>query len=176
MSAVVVGAAERDADADADADLGVPQEHRLRDGLHHPARDVLRLAEILEVLEQHRELVTTQPRHGVGAPHAATRAIRDRQQHVVAANVAQLVIDRLEAVDVREQDRDPAGPRSPRARAWFRRSVNSARLASRVSPSWKAWRRSSSCSRAFSRAMAASAAKVPREGHVRAPEGARPSG
>ena len=98
-------AAERDADADADADAGVAQQHRLGDGLHHPTGHVLRLVEVGEVLEQHRELVATQPGDGIGAPHAATQAVGDGEQHVVAPNMAELVVDRLEAVDIREQHR-----------------------------------------------------------------------
>ena len=99
-------AAERDADADADADLVSPRSTGSAIGLHHPARHVLRLVEVGEVLEQHRELVATQPGDGVRAPHAAAQAVRDGEQHVVAPDVAQLVVDRLEAVDVREQHRD----------------------------------------------------------------------
>ena len=85
--------------------LGVTEEHRLGDGLDHPAGDVLRLVQVDEVLQQHRELVATEPGDRVRAADAAAQAIGHGQQHVIAADMAQLVVHRLEAVDVREQHR-----------------------------------------------------------------------
>ena len=87
-------------------DLGVTEEHRLGDGLDHPAGHLLCLIEVGQVLQQHRELVATQPGDGVCASHAASQPVGHGQQDAIAADVAELVVHGLEAVDVREQHRD----------------------------------------------------------------------
>ena len=77
-----------------------------------------------------------EPGHEVVVARAPRQPPRRRAQQLVADRVAEAVVDRLEVVEVDEQDRDtaPAGLRRPRIR--IARSRNSARLASPVSGSW----------------------------------------
>ena len=56
-----------------------------------------------DVLEQDRELVAAEPRHGVAHAQRGAQARRDRLQHPVAGGVAERVVDRLEVVEVQEQ-------------------------------------------------------------------------
>ena len=61
-------------------------------------------------------------------------------EHLVAGGVAEAVVDRLEVVEVDEDDRRArAASRRARAAACRTRSANSARLARPVTGSWKAW-------------------------------------
>ena len=58
-----------------------------------------------DVLEQDRELVAGQPRDQVRFAHAGLQALRDFLEQVVAGQVAEAVVDHLEAVDVQVQQR-----------------------------------------------------------------------
>ena len=62
---------------------------------------------VAQVLEDHRELVAAQARHGVGGAHAGREARRDALQQLVAHLVAERVVDGLEAVQVDEHEREP---------------------------------------------------------------------
>ena len=57
-----------------------------------------------DVLDQDRELVAAQARHGVAGAHALRKRLADGFEHFVAALVAQAVVYDLEAVEVQEQD------------------------------------------------------------------------
>ena len=71
------------------------------------------------VLDQDRELVAAEARRGVAGAHAAQQPLADRDEQLVAGGVAEAVVDRLELVEVAEQDRRRCAPRArARASAW----------------------------------------------------------
>ena len=94
-----------------------------------------------DVLEQDGELVAAEARGGVGRRGCSSpRRSATSRSTLVAGGVAEAVVDRLEVVEVEEEDRDAAAARGgARATAWRTRSTNSARLARPVTGSWKAW-------------------------------------
>ena len=55
---------------------------------------------------EHDELVAAEPGDGVAVADGAAEAVRDLDEHRVAAVVAEAVVDVLEAVEVAEQHRD----------------------------------------------------------------------
>ena len=55
-------------------------------------------------VEQQRELVATEPGGGVALAKARAQALRHRAQQLVAGMVAVAVVDRLELVDVEQQN------------------------------------------------------------------------
>ena len=57
------------------------------------------------VVQQHDELLTTQPHHGVGTTNRHPQASRDSLQQQVAHGVAGAVVHRLEVVEVDQQER-----------------------------------------------------------------------
>ena len=68
----------------------------------------------IRVPEQDDELVTAIAARDVGAAHVSPHGVGDRPQEVVARLVAQLIVDRLEVVQVEHEHRERA-PRSIRA-------------------------------------------------------------
>ena len=124
----------RDADARANVD-GLPVEvdrlfeHRLDhasdgQGTHRIAAG-----------QQDRELVATQPSHGVGFAQRFAQALATDLQHLVARVMAERIVDELEAVQVHQQHRD-GRRRAGRARPLAsRRRLNIARLGSPVTVS-----------------------------------------
>ena len=111
--------AARDGDADAGAQLeAAPAEvDRAREREQDPLGDARRAVRLGEVLDQHGELVAAEPRDGVGGAQHAPQAPAHLEQHLVAAAVAEGVVERLEVVEVDEQDGDRARDRGARARA-----------------------------------------------------------
>ncbi len=119
-----VGDAARDLggvqDADADAH---PDPHRWpaqadvdRGGqsLGHAAGDLVRaplglLRGVPAAVEQHGELVAADPGHEVGLAHAGPQPLAHGDEQLVAGRVAVAVVDLLEAVEVAEEQRHPAG-------------------------------------------------------------------
>ena len=65
-----------------------------------------------DLLQQHHELVAAQARDGVLGAHRGAQALGDRAQHRVAGEVAERIVDRLEAVEVDEEHRAAALPRA----------------------------------------------------------------
>ena len=103
--------ARRDRDSDARAHrrrLIVQQEGLAQQVEHAPGRPP-HLVGAADVLEQDRELVPAQPRGRVAGPQAAAQPPGDARQQLVAGGVPQGVVDRLEVVEVEEQDRDREG-------------------------------------------------------------------
>ena len=100
--------AARDGDADARAQLEpAPAEvERAREREQDPLGDARRAVRLGEVLDQHGELVAAEPRDGVGGAQHAPQAPAHLEQHLVAAAVAEGVVERLEVVEVDEQDGD----------------------------------------------------------------------
>ena len=65
-----------------------------------------RVAHVGDVLQQHGELVAAEARDRVLGPHARLHALSDGDQQPVAGVVTEAVVDRLELVQVEEQDGD----------------------------------------------------------------------
>ena len=61
-----------------------------------------------QILDQDGELVAAQPRDGIGLPQAAGETLGHDRQQAVAGDVAEAIVDRLEAVQVEDHDRDQA--------------------------------------------------------------------
>ena len=70
-----------------------------------------------DLLEQQRELVAAEARQDLARPQAGLQAAGDRHQQAVAHEVAEAVVDVLEAVEVQEQHREPQA-RFPPVREW----------------------------------------------------------
>ena len=81
----------------------------------HPRR----LVRIVEVVEQQRELVAAHPSDGVAGPQRRLQPPADGHQQPVAGEVAERVVDELEAIEVEKKDRTPslahAPPSAPQA-------------------------------------------------------------
>ena len=105
---------DRDAEAAAQRDLLVAGDQRHGERLEDPLGGVGRLLAVLDVLEQHRELVAAEARGGVGAADALVETARHLDQHLVAGGVPEAVVDRLEVVEVEEDHGEPA-PLAPAA-------------------------------------------------------------
>ncbi len=97
---------ERDAKAGAKLDHEAAELERLAEARQDLFGDPGGVGLALQALEQDRELVAAEPRHRVGAPDHAQQALGDRGQQPVAGGVAIAVVDRLEAVEIEEDDRD----------------------------------------------------------------------
>ena len=106
----VLGALGGQRDPDARTH-GERRAQRLGDALGHADRVPL----ARHVLAQHRELVAAQPRGRVARAQDARETRGDRAQELVAGGMPEGVVDRLEAIEVEEQDGDgrrmPAQPR-----------------------------------------------------------------
>jgi hypothetical protein len=63
--------------------------------------------------QQHSELVSAQPGHGVRGPQRRLQSPAQLDQQFIARSVAQRVIDLLEAVEVHHQHRHPGVRVSP---------------------------------------------------------------
>ena len=85
---------------------------RLGEHAHEPVGDRRR---VVAVLEQHDELVAAQPGHQVAVAGRAPQPGGQLDEHDVAGVVAEAVVDRLEAVEVEQQQRR-RGPRAAPAR------------------------------------------------------------
>jgi hypothetical protein len=93
-----------DPDAGGGHDLpSVDHERVLQGGSYAPRRPDC-LAGVGYVLQQHRELVAAQPARGVPAAAAAANALGHLHEQLVTRGVAEAVVDRLEVVEVEEQD------------------------------------------------------------------------
>ena len=111
-----------DADRSADVDAVGAELERLGDGDDHPARDPLDLVGRLDLGEEDREFVAGKPRKQRPAARVAAelaiddhaQPVRDHDQQLVAAGMAEAVVDHLEPVEVDEQHRRPGAARPPR--------------------------------------------------------------
>ena len=59
----------------------------------------------MDVLLEHDELVAAEPRHEILGPQHLAQPLGDRAQQLVAAGMAERVVDLLELVEVDEQQR-----------------------------------------------------------------------
>ena len=92
-------------------------------------------AAAVEAGQGDEELVAAEPGDEVGAPQPGDQPLRGRDQHLVAGRVAVPVVDRLEAVEVEEQQGEAVlGSRASHSAASSRSSTRR-RLGSPVSGS-----------------------------------------
>ena len=95
---------------DADAGPRVERAPAQAEGLGQRRQDALggahRLHLVVDVLEQHGELVAPQPADGVPRSQAAAQALADQDQELVADAVTEAVVDVLEVVEVDEEGGD----------------------------------------------------------------------
>ena len=113
--------------ADGDADRG-RREHlmpvhleRLLERDAQPLGDAHRIARVLDVVQQHVELVSTEPRQrrgrfvtrdGVGGPQARLKPSRDRHQQAIGGERPETVADHIEPVEAKSQEGE-RGVRAP---------------------------------------------------------------
>ena len=95
----------RDPDARPDEDLLPVELERSVQRLEDPNGDVGRTDALATVLEQDRELVATEPGRRVRRAEARPQPLPHLAQQTVAGRVSERVVDRLEVVEVHEQDR-----------------------------------------------------------------------
>ncbi len=117
---VLVGAVARvDGHADGGADrhlLALAHQRRAHRSDHPSGQDLCVLRAAHAGL-QDRELVAAEPRHRVAGLHQAGEALARGDEYLVAEMVAERVVDRLEAVEVDEVQRERAvAPTPPRQR------------------------------------------------------------
>ena len=100
----------RDGDADrgADEDLVAEQVEGLADLAQQALAEFLGGAEILDVEDDDGELVAAQPGDGVDLPHRVLQARGGLPDQLVAARVAERVVDGLEAIEVDIEQADLA--------------------------------------------------------------------
>src|SRR5690606_4117164 len=104
--AAVVGI-ERDAGAEALHEFALAGADRSREAFDDPLHRALGLAVAACVGEDDAELVATEAAHEVLRRQALADAPADASQQFVARAVAEAVVDRLEAIEVEERDREP---------------------------------------------------------------------
>ncbi len=100
-----VDRAEGAADRDADADLGLLDHVRLGDRLDDAVGQAFDLLAALRVGDDDRELVAAHAADMAVGADFIDQPLGDRAKHGVALGVAERVVDRLEAVEIEEQDR-----------------------------------------------------------------------
>src|SRR5581483_9769178 len=100
------GGADRDGDAAAAA---VDRGRRRRDQTPHPLGELPDLGLVRAGGDEH-ELLSAPAADEIGLADGAGDRTGDRAQHAVAGGVAELVVQRLEVVDVEEDEAErPAG-------------------------------------------------------------------
>jgi hypothetical protein len=103
---IAASAFRRRALADAYPDRDRPPielDRRLERG-RDPSRHHDRLLGPREPVKQDAKLVAAEPRDAVGGADRVREPVRDRDKEAVAGRVPQAVVDRLEAVEIEEQD------------------------------------------------------------------------
>lgn len=98
-----------DAETGPDTDRAAVHADRRDDRVAQPDREVGGVRRAQSVREDD-EFVTTQPSDGVTVPDARREPPRHLDQDRVARVVPEPVVDRLEAVEVAEEHREPLGP------------------------------------------------------------------
>ena len=105
---------QRDADARPERHLDAADRERRDEGRGDALGDLVGVPWVRDVLEQERELVTAEPGHRVARPDRRAQPFADLLEHPVARGVPEAVVDRLEVVEVHEQDdHAPVLPASP---------------------------------------------------------------
>ena len=104
--AAVARVHQGDADAGRGVELLAGDAHRLGQRGDDPFGHRHRVVDGVDEVEHDGELVAAQARHHVRVAHAAADAARGFLQQLVADQVADRVVDHLEAVEVEEQHRE----------------------------------------------------------------------
>ena len=99
------GARHRDADAGADLDQMIVDLVALAQIIDDAPGQVGGVLRAADVLLEHHELVAAEARHEILRPQHVAQAIGDRAQELVAAGMAERIVDLLELVEVDEQQR-----------------------------------------------------------------------
>jgi hypothetical protein len=102
---ILMRASAGDADAGGAVDLVHLDAEGFAQRRQDPRGDDRGLGGAEKALDQHRELVAADPRHGVGGPQALGQAVSDLQEEPIADLVAEGVVDDLEAVEVQVEHR-----------------------------------------------------------------------
>src|SRR5579864_3358649 len=103
----------RDAEACLDEDLLAVEVERLVQELDDPLSHVCSILWPGGLLEQDRELVATEAGRRVGGTNARGQPLGHLQKNLVPGRMSEAVVDRLEIVQVEEDDRD-TGVLTPR--------------------------------------------------------------
>jgi hypothetical protein len=88
-------------------------DERPLEGPLRARRHVGQLRLVLDAIEEDRELVAAEPGHAVVAAHAAEQALGHLDELLVADLVPELVVDRLEPVEVDVEERERAPRLAP---------------------------------------------------------------
>ena len=105
VEAGAVAGVQHDADAAGDGEAQAHVAERPLQGLMHAARGDFG-AMCVGMVDQQREFIAIEPGHRVDLAQAVREPCGDIDQHLVAAAVAERVVDVLEAVDVDMQQRE----------------------------------------------------------------------
>ena len=103
---VVVRRPERDADARGREHLAAADRERQAERFLDPERDGVGLRVVVQAAEQDGELVAAEPRDGVAGTQAGLEAARRLDEQLVADQVAEAVVDDLEAIEIEVEDRE----------------------------------------------------------------------
>ena len=95
--------ARRDADAGRHHDFVTVEVHRSREAFLHALHD-RRDRVWLNVVEEYGELITTKPCGEVGFAQPGAQPLSHLRQQLIADEMAERVVDELEAVEVEEHD------------------------------------------------------------------------
>jgi hypothetical protein len=90
----------RHTDAGTDAQGLAVHVERLTDGGQHFGGHRLGGLDIASARQQDGELIAAQSRHVIGAVHGRTQTVGKQLQEAVAGQVTELIVDRLEVVQV----------------------------------------------------------------------------
>ena len=104
----VLGAAERNPDARRGEDFPASNRKRPAQRLLDAECDGVGLRLVIEPVQEDRELVAAEPGQGISRPQTGFEPPRYGRQELVADEVAQAVVDDLEAIEIEVQSREPA--------------------------------------------------------------------
>ena len=111
--AVCSPVSERDPDAPLHGDIRAHDRERLGHRAEDPLRDDDGGLGRCDLLDHHGELVAAEPCTRVLGTDARLEPLRDLDEQLVAGRVAEAVVDRLEVVEIDEQDREEVLPAMP---------------------------------------------------------------
>ena len=94
--------------ADVNTSRPRDRERRAQRLLDPEARCALACAVVDEAVQENRELVAAEPRERVALPQARLEPARHRDQQLVADQVAEAVVDDLEAIEIEIEHGEPA--------------------------------------------------------------------
>ena len=124
---LLVVLARGDADRHGREHLVALEREGLGQLLEDAVGDLDRIRRVAHVVEEDGELVAAEAGDGVAGPHAGLEPPGDRGEEQVALQVAEAVVDVLEAVDVEEEDREHGALAAPGAGDGEREAVHEQR-------------------------------------------------